>query len=295
MQRNPYESKKSRRDRIISNILIVFFVISFFWGLYQVFIGTRKNITTYEFTECSAQLLDDSSQNDEFDSLFNYALTMDGDTIMDEAFSESFPISSALLNMQKDVYSDKAPYFCIDSNRLVLAQTVLSETADCRELEVMMATVSTNAEDNTVSVSMSDFIVYTVVYNARSGVLSYKDYEQSQFHVNLFSLSAVAKGGRPTECTYDIALGGSGFDEAKCKQIVYDPINATYGDPEVEIKRTRAVITAVQKDDALADTANEAIYSVKTADGLFAKIQEVNMTFTFEKGATPTVSFVANR
>lgn len=295
MQRNPYESKKSRRNRIVSNILIVFFIVSFVWGLYQVFIGSRKSINTYEFTECTAQLLNDSNQNDEFNALFNYVLTMDDDTVKDDKFSESFPLASALLDMQKDVYSNKTPYFCIDSNRLVLAQTVLSETADCRELEVMMSTLSTTVDGTTATISMSDFIVYTVVYNARSGVMTYKNYAQSQFHMNLFSLAVVAEGGRPTECTYDMAIGGSGFDKNKCMQLVYDTVNATYGDPEVEVKRSRATITAVQKDDALTDDTDEACYSIKTADGLFARIQEVEMSFTFEEGVTPTLSFVANR
>ena len=294
MTQNPYESKKARRSRIVSNIVIVFFIITFFWGLYHVFIGTQSKIVPFEFTEVTAQMVEDN-RNDEFDELFNYVLTMDEDTVKDEKFAEDFPIASALLDMEKGVHSDETPYFCIDSNRLILAKTVLSETADCRELEVMMSTLSTNIEGNTATVSMGECTVYTLVYNARSGVMNYKNYSASQFHTNLFSLSVVADGGRPTECKYDLTLGGNGFDENKCKQLIYDPINATYGDPEVEIKRTRAIITAVQKDDVLTDKAKNACYSIRTADGLFARIQQVEMSFTFEEGVTPTLTFVANR
>ena len=294
MTQNPYESKKAKRNRIVSNIVIVFFIVTFVWGLYHVFIGSRSKIVPFEFTEITAQVVEDN-RNDEFDELFNYVLTLDEDTVKDDSFAKKFPVASALLDMEKGIYSDKLPYFCIDSGRLVLAQTVLSETADCRELEVMMSNLSTAVDGNTATVSMSDCTVYTLVYNARSGVMSYKKYEQSQFHMNLFSLSAVADGGRPTECKYDLTLGGNGFDENKCKQLVYDPVNATYGDPEVEVKRTRATITAVQKDSVLTDDTDNACYSIRTANGLFGRIKKLEMSFTFDEGVTPTLTFVANR
>ena len=100
MTQNPYESKKARRSRIVSNIVIVFFIVTFFWGLYHVFIGTQSKIVPFEFTEVTAQVVEDN-RNDEFDELFNYVLTMDEDTVKDEKFAENFPIASALLDMEK--------------------------------------------------------------------------------------------------------------------------------------------------------------------------------------------------
>lgn len=295
MHYNPYESKKSRRDRILSDILIVAIVAMFIWGLYSVFVGNRKRIMPFEFTETEAVQQADTDANSEFDALYRYASEMKEETVKGEEFAAAFPLASALLDMDTSVYREKTPYFCVDSGHLVLAQTVLSVTADCRELEVMMAECSHQQEDGSLSVSLRNFNVYTVVYNARNGILSFKEYETSQFHINLFSLSVSAEGAAPTECRYEVTLKCDQHDENQCKQLVYDPVNATYGDPQVETQDGKTVIRAVQNSDSLAQSADKATYSLRTADGGFYSLDEVNFAFTFANGASPELHFYANR
>ncbi len=294
MHYDPYESKKSKRNRVISNILICFFIVAFIWGMYTIFIGTVNKVTLFEFKDKNAEFSVSGDVNAEFADLYDYSYNFKEGSKKDDEFDKRFPIASALLSMQKGIYQSDSPYMCIDSSRFVLAQTVLSETADCRELEIMMADFEKTEENNSLSVSMKNFNIYTIMYNARTGELSYKDYKTSQFHTNLYSLSVIAEAGRPTECSYELVMTGASFDKAKCAQLVYDTVNATYGDPEVKIKGKKATVTATQKDSALKDDTDKAVYSLKTADGTFAMIKEFKVKFTFEDGVKPSLKVIAN-
>lgn len=287
MHFDPYESKKNRRKRILSDVLILLMIVMFLWGLYSVLFGARRQIRRYEFASCSA-VEDTEGGNAAFAALCRNAATLPSDATLDKAFAEQYPIPAAMLKMETP-YDAKTPYFRIDSERFVLAQTVLSEQTDERLLEIMTAAVKSDFSDGAGQLTLSDFEIVCLAYNARTGVLRNTAYSNNTFHLDLFGLSPLVKGSDVVCTGYTATLQGESLDSDKAKQLIYDPVRATYGDASVEKSQdglTVSVTPAGKKD--------QEVFNISVANDTFLCYDSIAFSYTYQ-GDAPSLALIANR
>ena len=286
MHFDPYESKQDKKKRIVSDLLILLVIVMFLWGLYHVFFQTRNQLRLFEFPSCTAAE-DASGDNAAFAALCEDAAKLK-DATLDGDFRQKYPVPAAMLNMEAP-FDPEVPYFRIDGDRFVLAQTVLSEQADERILEIMTSKVQTEFADGSGRLTFSDFKTVSLAYHARTGVLRTLPYSDQTFHLNLFSLSPLLKGSDVLCTGYTAVLTGEDLDPAKAGQLIYDPVRATYGDVATKKDPDRLTLSVTP-----VGQKNQETFNISTAGGTFLRYESITFTFEYQ-GEAPAFSLLANR
>ena len=188
MHFDPYESKRNRRRRILSDVLILLVALAFLWGIYHVFFQTRYQLRPYTFTDATA-VADADGGNAAFAALIDNVAALEEEATLSGSFGEAYPLPAAMLGM-KAPYDADAPYFRFDGAHLVLAQTVISEQENERLLEILAVDVTTDE----TRLTLSNFRACAIAYNARTDALTYQPYDPDTFHLTLEGLTLSASG-----------------------------------------------------------------------------------------------------
>lgn len=280
MHFDPYESKKNRNKRILSDVLIVLVVIGFLWGLYHV-IFARTKINPFTFGDVTA-VEDTDGGNESLAAFMEYAYDLYDEATLTDALREKYPLPAALLDMERP-YDMDTPYFRYDGKRLVLAQTVLSETVDERILEIMAADVAVSESGEQRLLTLSNFRACGVACNAKTGALAYRPFDAETFHVKLMKLTLSATGASDLA---DVTLrirGGS--VPIGAEQLVYDENAAAY--LPVKSNQDRRIVL---------DGAENCEKGLTLQVGNGAFVQFASVAFRFEPGEEePRFAFTANK
>lgn len=220
MHYNPYESKKAKHNRIVSNTIIVLFCIAFVFCLWYLFFGDKTVTESYHFDTVTAKY--NVEQNAEFLSLKDELLLNSKDTTKDDAFNEKYPTVSSLLDFDSSIYNPEKPLVMFSADSIVCAQVLVSEIDDYRVLEIMSAKVSQTISDTEVIIDMSDFVAYSVMYNTRTGDLTYQSYSDETFHLDIYSLGFEISGIEPTDISYYVNLDSEPENNIN---LIYDAVN----------------------------------------------------------------------
>lgn len=220
MHYNPYESKKARQNRIVSNTIIVLFCIAFVFCLLYLFFGDKTITESYHFDTVTAQY--NTEQNTEFEKLKVDLLLTSKLITKNEAFDAEYPTVSALLDFDSNVYNPEKPFVMFSADSIACAQVLVSEIDDYRVLEVVSAKASQTISDTEIVIDMSDFTAYSVMYNTRTGDLTYQGYSDETFHLDIYSLGFEISGIKPTDISYYANLDSEPENNIN---LVYDAVN----------------------------------------------------------------------
>ncbi len=220
MTYNPYESKKAKHNRIVSNIIIIAFCVAFVLCLWYLFFGDKTVKVNYHFDTVTAKY--QTEHNSEFEQLKVDLLLTSKLITKNEAFDAEYPTVSALLDFDSSVYNPEKPFVMFSADSIACAQVLLSEVDDYRVLEVITAKASQSVSDSEITIDMNDFTAYSVMYNTRTGDLTYQDYSDETFHLDIYSLGFEISGIEPTDISYYVNLSSKPEDSIN---LVYDAIN----------------------------------------------------------------------
>lgn len=284
MHFDPYESKTNRRRRILSDVLIVLVILAFLWGIYHVLFETRNRVQKYSFANVTATA-GRVEDNGSFAKLVDYGAIMEEETKLDGSFREEYPLPAAMLAMEPP-YEYDTPYFRYDGRHLILAQTVLSETADERLLEIVVADASDEQNDDGLTVMLSDFRACAVAYNAKTDRISYRSYDSGRFHLDLKGLT-VSPDANPAGCEITVKVKGSG-STLQPEKWLYDEIDASSVPVASRQDRSYNFIVESKKPGDQRLTLN-------VSDGMLTQYASVTFRFAYAATDEIRVSFTANK
>ena len=278
---NPYESKKDTRRRVLSDILILLVALGFLWGIYHVFFVSRYQVRAYTFADAVATA-DSEEGNASFAALMDFGAGLGEDATLTDDLAPAYPLPAALL-AQEAPYTEDAPYFRFDGKRLVLAQTVLTETTDERALEIFAADVATEVKDGLLTVTLSDFRACAFRYNARTDQVSYQPYDPAACHVAWETLT-VAPGGK---ATLEEAVARVKTNElaAKADTLLYD---------EAAKNSCKAASVKNHLLTYKGNAKSNAGVTLTIGGGDFVQYGTLTLTFR-TKADTADITFTANR
>ena len=281
MHFDPYESKKNRRKRILSDVLIVLVAVAFLWGMYHV-IFARTKINPFTFGDATA-VEDTDGGNKSLTAFMEYAYDLYDNAALTDALREKYPLPTAMLDMGEPYDLDK-PYFRYDGKRLVLAQTVLSETVNERILEIMAVDVAQSGSNGQRLLTLSNFRACGIAYNAKTGVLTYKPYDVDAFHMKWEKLTLSATGATDLQ---DVTLRIRGGNVPMgAEQLVYDDDAAAYL-PVQSNQNRRIVLGGTRATD------DKFSLTLKVGNGAF--VQYASIEFRFESKEELKFDFIANK
>ena len=262
MNYNPYESKSSKKRRIISDILIVLIVLLFIWGIYNIFFNKSVKVKHFEVEKTSVEMTDD--ETDEFLRL--YSKTSSKKSYFDKSaeFDSEFPVAAAMLDMDAGVYNKNKPYMFFGSKYFAVAQTVLAESTGCRDLEIALIKTDVSVSDISVKISATGVHFFKLRYDTRTGKINYAAYDASTFHMDVYDITFNADGGEFTDTTYEINLSES-VSVSEEQNFVYDPVRRSAGTKSANANRVKGSIggNPLNKAKLAVNFDGDLIYDIK--------------------------------
>lgn len=314
MHFDPYESRLSKRRRIISNVGIIIILGAMLAGIISLFSHSGK-VKRHEFDKLESIELAASDVNsgiNEFAVLYD-TLSDSEHIVLGNNFKEKFPLTHSLLSLDGTAYehSDAVypelnesesltdiPFVQICGGYIVIAQSVVSTENDCRDLLVISYKAETVSDDNTVGINLSDYNCYTVRYNTRNPSLPLKLLIGKQSAVlDLYKIKFSAVGVNPTCAQYNLTLNYP-FEPNRAREklyhhIIFDPINNSYGTAEIIKNEKTTNLILKQEKNALVNNDNELSYEIMLSDDNINLIKEVSLNFNFE-GADNRIKITFN-
>ena len=301
MYYNPYETKDAKKRRITSNIALVLLGVMLVAGILALIFRDKSN-PKYDFEHFKAEpvsLAQISEGKNEFKALMEYGEASNS-PVFNDSFKEQFPISTALLNMDSEVYTSDKPYVSIKGGYMALAQCVVSNAVDCRDLTVTLIRLQQSQSDSSLTLNMSQITEFSVRYNTRdkSLPLMYLPKDQGT-HINLYKFSMKLCEPTLTESSYRLTLNHE-FEPERAKarlyhQIIIDHINNSYHHPEIK-QQEGSTLIYIEPTKSATDKngANCAEYQVNMTDKTFYMLDGVNFKYKLTDTQNTTLSFEFN-
>jgi len=191
MYYNPYETKDAKKRRITSNIALILLGVMLVAGILALIFRDKSN-PKYDFEHFKTEpisIAQISEGENEFKALMEYGASSNK-PVFNNSFKEQFPISTALLNMDSEVYTSDKPYVSIKGGYMALAQCVVSNAVDCRDLTVTLIRLQQSQSDSSLTLNMSQITEFSVRYNTRDNSLPLMYLPKDQgTHINLYKFS----------------------------------------------------------------------------------------------------------
>lgn len=301
MHFDPYESKEAKKRRITSNIAMVFIGVMLIVGILMLIFRDVSN-PKYDFEHFKAEPISVAQAiegDNEFKKLMDFAQSSNK-PMLNDSFKKDYPLSSALLNMESKIYDSGKPAVSISGGYIALAQCVISNAVDCRDLSVLLIKLEKTEATDSVYIKLSDITEYTVRYNTRdnSVPLTFLPNDQGT-HINLYKFSMALTEESLTESKYSLYLNHE-FDAERAKarlyhQIVLDPINNSYHSPKIE-KMSGSTLIYIDAVKATADKngANRAKYQINMSDKTFYLLDSIEFNYKLESIENATLAFEFN-
>lgn len=302
MHFDPYESKQSKKRRIISDIGIFVVTAMLIVAVFDVF-SRGSSVKKYDFESLklngvSADGLSNAST--EFTELYNKVKSSES-IFLDDSFSSKYPTAYALLMMNTDVYNADKPFIGIGKNSIVVAQTLSGESEGYRHLEVAVfgAKISYSDSGKASDVDIDKITMYTVKYNTRDSKepLHYVKYKPSTFRLGITKITVTARADQSNgllSSGYSLRLNKS-MSESKVKdelyqQIVYDPISRSYNQPEIKTHSKFTEISAKCK----ASDSDKSVFQISLSDDITELFDGIKMSFSFANAQNTSIDFKIN-
>lgn len=281
MHYDPYESRRSKKSRLISNILLIIIGLLFIWGIYNLVFHQTK-IKKFEFDRMTVAASEDDS--DEFLRLQRAASAKGAKRERNSDFTAAYPAAAALLDMDTDVYSADKPYIYFGSRTAVVAQTVLSSENDCRDLAVAVLSTEIERSEGTVKISCDEVNMFMLRYNTRSGEIEYLPYSEDDYRLDVYSVGFSLVGDGFEKSEYSLEVTDFSLVPEDYKP-VYDTVGRDYGSP----KRDGNVISGSSKC-----SNKKAALTVDVSGDAPNFIDRFTLLFTGENAENAELSFTAN-
>ncbi len=301
MHYDPYESKDSRKRRIVSNISIVAILVAMVIGIIFLLFPSNKQ-KRYDFDTLETVTVNSDNINSgecEFINLID-ALSSSQQIIVGDSFKERFPTSYSLLSLDGSAYDSSdavygsdienktdAPYVKVGGGYITIAQSVVSTEKDCRDLLIVSYEAQAVETDNAMTVSLGKYSCHTVRYNTRDSQIPLKMLvgEQSAL-LDLYKIKFSVSGENPVTAQYSLTLNHA-FDAKRAREelyhhLVFDPINESYGSAEIFTNEDTTDIVMRQEKSALIKNENELAYEILLNNKTITMIDKVDLTFEFE-------------
>lgn len=302
MHFDPYESKQSKKRRIISDIGILIVTAMLIVAVFAVF-SRGSSVEKYDFeslklSDVSADTL--SSGSAEFTELYNRVRSSES-ILLDDSFGSKYPTAYALLMMNTDVYNADKPFIGIGKDSIVVAQTLSGDSEGYRHLEVAVFStkISFSDSENSSAVDIDKITMYTVKYNTRDSKepLHYVKYKPSTFRLGITKISVTARASqnnRLLSSRYSLRLNKS-MSESKVKdelyqQTVYDPVSRSYNQPEIKTHDKFTEISAKCKDT----DSNKSVFQISLSDDITELFGGIKMSFSLANPENPSIDFKIN-
>ncbi len=301
MHFDPYESKEARKRRVISNVSMIVIGVLLITGILALIFRNTSN-PQYDFEHFGVSdisVAEITEGENEFKQLSEFAKSGKG-PMFNDSFKEQFPTASALLSMTDGVYDSKKPTVSINGGYIALAQCVISNAVDCRDLTVLLIKTETVKKEKSIILKLSDISEFTVRYNTResSVPLTYLPNDQGT-HINLYQFSMAFTESTLTESRYSLYINKP-FEPERAKEklyhhIVFDPINTSYHQPEVKMmeESTLIYIDSV-KAAPNKDGINSAKYRINMDDKTFYMVEQIEFHYFISSVDTAKISFEFN-
>ncbi len=300
MHFDPYESKRSKRRRITSNIAIAVIIAMMLCGIYYLIFSNSK-MPRYEFERLELDAFSISELNDgksEFDNL-NSVIKESKNILFDKSFKEKYPTASSLLMMDKSVYNSDKPFAVVGGGYVTLAQCVVSTQTDCRDLAVTMIKLQGSTADNSLTLNMSDITEYTVRYNTRDAhaPLIYLSSGKA-IGINIFKINLTVENGTLKDSHYKLTLNHE-FDEERAKaklyhQIVFDPANNSYHSPAIKSGEKATYISIKPIASKVAGDKTFAKYQINLNSKTINLFESVDFKYSVDNADQSKISISFN-
>ncbi len=301
MHYDPYESKDSKKRRIVSNIAIVAILAAMVAGIVFLLIPNNKqkkyDFSTLRTVELTAE--DINGGECEFKSLID-TLSQSQHIIVADSFAASFPTGYSLLSLDGVAYKNSlaeysddienltnVPYVEVGGGYITIAQAVVSTEKDCRDLIIIRYEAEAIQADNAVSIKLGEYSCHTIRYNTRNPQIPLKLLvgEQSST-LDMYKIKFAVSGETPIFAQYSLTLNHA-FDAKRAREelyhhFVFDPINESYGTAEIITNDKTTDIIMQQNKQALIKNENEIAYEIMLNDKSINLIDNINLKFEFD-------------
>ena len=300
MYYTPYETKEAKKRRITSNIAIVAIVVMFIAGVLALIFRDVSN-PKYDFEHFEMEpisLAQISEGENEFKTLLDFNDNSNQPVFNDE-FKQKFPISSALFDMDDKVYDVNRPYVSIQGGYIALAQCVVSNAVDCRDLTVMLIKVQKSQSDKSLTLNMSDITEFTYRYNTRDNSIPLMFLPNDQgTHINLYKFSMKLSEATLTDSSYRLLLNHE-FDAERAKarlyhQMIIDPVNNSYHHPEIKKQEGNTLIYIEPTKSTDEKGVKIAEYQINMNDKTFYLLDSVDFKYSLTDTKNTTLTFEFN-
>ncbi len=301
MHFDPYESKEAKKRRVLSNVSMIVLGVLLITGILALIFRNVSN-PQYDFEHfgiADISVAEITQGENEFKQLVDFSKSGTS-PMFNDSFKEQFPTASALLSMTDGVYDSSKPFVSIKGGYIALAQCVISNAVDCRDLTVLLIKAETVKKEKSLILKLSDISEFTVRYNTRdnSVPMTYLPNDQGT-HINLYQFSMAFTESSLTESRYSLYINKP-FEPERAKErlyhhIVFDPVNNSYHQPQVEMMEES---TLVYIDDVKAtankDGINSAKYRINMDDKTFYMLEQVEFHYFLSDIDNAKLSFEFN-
>ena len=301
MYYNPYETKEAKKRRITSNVAMVALAVMMIAGILALIFRDKTN-PKYDFEHFEIEpisIAQISEGENEFKSLMDFGANSNS-PIYNNSFKESFPTASALLDMDSDVYTSNKPYVSIKGGYLALAQCVVSNAVDCRDLTVTLIRLQKSQSDSTLTLNMSEITEYSIRYNTRNNSLPLMYLPKDQgTHINLYKFSMKLVEPTLTKSSYRLTLNHE-FEPERAKarlyhQIIFDPIGNSYHQPQIK-QQEGSTLVYIEPTNSTKDKKENicAEYQINMSDKTFYMLDGINFKYELTDTQNTILSFEFN-
>lgn len=202
---NPFDSERSKRKQIMSNIFLVFtsalVIILIIWVIVSKTSNTRTKLDLWDSGKVSFSDKLPESEN-EFTDLYN--ILDDKPAVFASYFVERFPETTKLLNFTEDIDNPKL----INDNAQITYAHCYQNSYDknLRQMDVLILpySYSINSGD-TAALHIDKPFRYTISYNIETKLISLEKLRTEVFRLNFYSIKVSLYGVR-AEGGYKINL-----------------------------------------------------------------------------------------
>ena len=283
MHFDPYESNKSKKTRIISNIcltlIISLFIVSI---LYLIFRETNIYTDPHYFNTIkvsSKQLSKDNSSS--FKELKN-SFKNENRRLMESNFEEKYPQAYKLIKLDSSLYDKDCVYSEVNKNQVVISQCFPSDV-DWRDLEVIILDV----ENEKNEININRITMYKIKYNARTGDLVYEDYLPEAFNLTFTSIGIYVDRssikGAEYSLIYKNGLTDEIINENYLYNVVYDPDKHSYHQPKYSILSNWTEVYSKIPDKQIDKNLKEFCLEIKLERDYMNYFGKCNFTYDCEE------------
>ncbi len=259
MHFDPYEPKADRKRRIWSNVSLSVIAGLFVFGISMYMIPNNyakkyyfesTQTKSYNFTETV-------DKSNEFYDMYSEMVIPTNEFEMDNGFSDKFPTAAKLLDMDSSVYNENKPYIYYGGKYVAVAQSFYSTMENHKTMDVALFGFEPKLYQNKVTVTMTEIVRFSLIYDSASGTVNYMKYDEDNFSMQLSNFTVTVGSGMLKNAGYTLTLTPteklSETDKNLLKNTVVDATNNSTQKPTFTESEDITVATLSHDGSEFAD------------------------------------------